>query len=153
MSELKTVKDIHVMITEFPDGIVIGWDSCSACFTSVKNCKCKGGPQHPKVFDRWLAGEDNMPRYNDPDRHKPNATPKASKVMETAVAAAAEKVEDALDDLPTLKARIDDLQAQADQELGTNGKTPLFLELKDKLTPLFEQANKMMEAQHDGSNA
>jgi hypothetical protein len=50
---------LRQMVTEFPDGIVIGWDTCNArnggCGTHVSKCKCKGGPKEPEVFAKWRA--------------------------------------------------------------------------------------------------
>lgn len=55
------------MITEFPDGIVIGWDTCSSvnsgCGLHISRCTCKGGPKELKVFEQWRQGEKTMPDY------------------------------------------------------------------------------------------
>lgn len=57
----------HVMVTEFPDGIVIGWDTCSilngGCGQTVRVCKCKTGPHSLKVFEQWQTGERQRPDY------------------------------------------------------------------------------------------
>lgn len=56
-----------VMVTEFPDGVVIGWDHCTqangGCGKSVRACTCKGGPKELKVFEQWRSGERQMPDY------------------------------------------------------------------------------------------
>jgi hypothetical protein len=51
------------MLTEFPDGIVIGWDTCTACHRPVATCACKGGPVEPKVFAKWRGDAVAMPAY------------------------------------------------------------------------------------------
>lgn len=52
-------KPLTQMVTEFPDGIVIGWDTCAArnggCGNHVSKCKCKTGPKEPQVFAKWRA--------------------------------------------------------------------------------------------------
>lgn len=57
----------NVMVTEFPDGVVIGWDFCAAanqgCGKHVSKCACKGGPKEAKVFAKWRADADTMPNY------------------------------------------------------------------------------------------
>lgn len=56
-----------VMVTEFPDGIVVGWDTCSiyngGCGLMVKACTCAGGPKPLKVFSQWMSGEKDRPDY------------------------------------------------------------------------------------------
>lgn len=56
-----------VMLTEFPDGIFIGWDRCAilngGCGESVAKCKCKGGPKEARVFEEWRTGVKQMPEY------------------------------------------------------------------------------------------
>lgn len=62
-----------VMVTEFPDGVVIGWDHCSECNRHVTKCECKGGPKELRVFEKWRNGDKAMPEYG-----KPAATTTAS---------------------------------------------------------------------------
>ena len=56
-----------IMVTEFPDGVVIGWDHCTAanggCGKSVRLCTCKTGPKELRVFEQWRSGEKSMPDY------------------------------------------------------------------------------------------
>lgn len=56
-----------VMVTEFPSGLLIGWDFCrfsgGGCGAHVTKCKCKGGPKEPAVFQRWRDEEAVMPQY------------------------------------------------------------------------------------------
>lgn len=56
-----------VMVTEFPDGVVIGWDHCAqasgGCGQSVRLCVCKDGPKELKVFEQWRSGAKSMPDY------------------------------------------------------------------------------------------
>lgn len=129
---------MNVMITEFPDGITIGWDRCSlnngGCGLSINQCKCKGGPKELKVFEKWRTPEGGMPRYNDPDRGK--KVDHVADTISTAVAEAADLVEDALEDETITQERIDSLQAQADEELATNGKSDLFLTLTQQVRHL-----------------
>lgn len=67
-------KPVNVMVTEFPDGVVIGWDHCaignSGCGKHVSKCKCSGGPRELKVFAKWRDLPDTRPDYGNPDRHK-----------------------------------------------------------------------------------
>lgn len=62
-----------IMVTEFPDGVVIGWDTCSGanggCSKVVAKCACKGGPRSLKVFEKWLALPDTRPDYGNPTRY------------------------------------------------------------------------------------
>lgn len=63
----KAPKKPDIMVTEFPDGVVIGWDHCTAanggCGKSVRSCTCKNGPKELKVFEQWRSGERTMPDY------------------------------------------------------------------------------------------
>lgn len=56
-----------VMVTEFPDGVVVGWDTCASlnlgCGKHVSKCKCKGGPRELKVFTKWREVEGSLPAY------------------------------------------------------------------------------------------
>lgn len=56
-----------VMVTEFWDGIVIGWETCSilnqGCGKHVSKCKCAGGPRSLKVFEKWHQQPETMPNY------------------------------------------------------------------------------------------
>lgn len=56
-----------VMVTEFSDGVIIGWSHCTVlnggCGKHVSKCECKGGPRELRVFDRWRNGESAMPNY------------------------------------------------------------------------------------------
>lgn len=52
-----------IMVTEFPDGVVIGWDHCARCNKSVRTCACKEGPQELRVFEQWRTGNKTMPDY------------------------------------------------------------------------------------------
>lgn len=56
-----------VMVTEFPDGVVIGWDHCTVlnggCGRPVGACNCKGGPKELKIFSKWREAPGTMPAY------------------------------------------------------------------------------------------
>lgn len=58
-----------VMVTEFPDGVIIGWDTCAAlnggCGKTVAKCECKTGPKELAVFAKWRAESDTMPNYGN----------------------------------------------------------------------------------------
>lgn len=58
-----------VMVSEFPDGVVIGWDFCTAnnggCGKTVAKCECKDGrPKEPRVFAKWREDSATMPDYS-----------------------------------------------------------------------------------------
>lgn len=59
-----------VMVTEFPDGIVIGWQHCAVlnggCGLHVTLCKCKKGPRELKVFEQWRSGTKVLPESYRP---------------------------------------------------------------------------------------
>lgn len=77
-----------VMVTEFPDGVIIGWDHCSAlnggCGKSVTKCECKDGrPKELAVFKQWRDGAKQMPDYSKAARAAkaagvPNVDPDAT---------------------------------------------------------------------------
>lgn len=58
----------HTMITEFPSGLVIGWDTCrysnGGCGLHVSKCSCKNGPKEPAIFERWRKEEQALPKYH-----------------------------------------------------------------------------------------
>lgn len=138
MSDKKPI----VMITEFPDGVVIGWDYCAigngGCGKRVNMCACKTGPHEPKIFNQWRTGEKIMPDYGKASRPT-TPEPKVSPVIQAAVAAAADATQLASDDPRVLDVRISSLESLADEELATNGKTERFNELSGKLEALYKQ--------------
>lgn len=82
-----------VMLTEFPDGVAIGWDRCTVnnggCGEPVAKCKCKGGPKEPRVFEEWRTGVKQMPEYGKTSAPGAPAVSRGVSKATTPVAAAA----------------------------------------------------------------
>ena len=100
----KKAKKPTVMVTEFPDGVVIGWDTCAignrGCGKVVSRCECKDGPRELSVFAKWRSEASTMPDYGATRRAAQSV---ATPVVEVIAGLGDEPGRPSADDLPDSK--------------------------------------------------